>query len=270
MIAAIYARKSTEQIGVSDEEKSVTRQIQHARAHAERKGWTVADDHVYVDDGISGAEFANRPGFLRLMNALKARINTLRKAALAPIPAALREAALAALDGGDWLGFLIKANNEDGLRLVFSHIAPLQARDCYEPALLHAFTGTRVNNHRYPVAELEILFGLADRDRLRAAGDPLPGPGPFVLYRGVAGRGRARRIRGLSWTASAERARWFANRYAATRPDSDPAVFRVTIQAHDVLAYSNERNEQEFIVLLPASVRPVRIERINPSKGEGI
>ena len=31
----------------------------------------MADDHVYVDDGISGAEFANRPGFLRLMNALK-------------------------------------------------------------------------------------------------------------------------------------------------------------------------------------------------------
>ena len=32
---------------------------------------TVADEHIYVDDGISGAEFANRPGFLRLMNALK-------------------------------------------------------------------------------------------------------------------------------------------------------------------------------------------------------
>jgi DNA invertase Pin-like site-specific DNA recombinase len=28
---------------------------------------------VYVDDGISGAEFANRPGFLRLMNSLKPR-----------------------------------------------------------------------------------------------------------------------------------------------------------------------------------------------------
>ncbi len=28
---------------------------------------------MYVDDGISGAEFANRPGFLRLMNALKPR-----------------------------------------------------------------------------------------------------------------------------------------------------------------------------------------------------
>jgi site-specific DNA recombinase len=71
MIAAIYARKSTEQNGVADEQKSVTRQVDHARAYAERKGWTVAEECVFVDDGISGAEFANRPGFLRLMNALK-------------------------------------------------------------------------------------------------------------------------------------------------------------------------------------------------------
>ena len=71
MIAAIYARKSTDQHGVADAEKSVTRQIDHAKAYALKKGWTVADDHVYVDDGISGAEFANRPDFLRLMNALK-------------------------------------------------------------------------------------------------------------------------------------------------------------------------------------------------------
>jgi len=33
MIAAIYARKSTEQ-AVSDDQKSVTRQIEHARAYA--------------------------------------------------------------------------------------------------------------------------------------------------------------------------------------------------------------------------------------------
>ena len=71
MIAAIYARKSTDQTGVADEEKSVTRQVEHARAYAARKGWTVADEHVYVDDGISGAEFVKRPGFVRLMNALK-------------------------------------------------------------------------------------------------------------------------------------------------------------------------------------------------------
>ena len=73
MIAAIYARKSTDQSGVSDEQRSVARQVEHARAYAARKGWSVLDEHVYVDDGISGAEFANRPGFLRLMNALKPR-----------------------------------------------------------------------------------------------------------------------------------------------------------------------------------------------------
>src|SRR5262245_32174983 len=73
MIAAIYARKSTEQTGVADEQKSVARQVEHARAYAERKGWTVEESCIFVDDGISGAEFATRPGFLRLMNALKPR-----------------------------------------------------------------------------------------------------------------------------------------------------------------------------------------------------
>src|SRR5215204_5504866 len=72
MIAAIYARKSTDQ-SVADEQKSVTRQIEHARQYAVRKGWTVADEYVFVDDGISGAEFENRPGFMRLMAALGPR-----------------------------------------------------------------------------------------------------------------------------------------------------------------------------------------------------
>jgi DNA invertase Pin-like site-specific DNA recombinase len=73
MICAVHCRKSTEQSGVTDDQKSVARQVEHARAYAVRKGWTVDDAHVYVDDGISGAEFVNRPGFLRLMNALKPR-----------------------------------------------------------------------------------------------------------------------------------------------------------------------------------------------------
>jgi site-specific DNA recombinase len=73
LTAAIYARKSTDQAGFAEEQKSVARQVEHARAYAARKGWAVLDEAVFVDDGISGAEFANRPGFLRLMNALKPR-----------------------------------------------------------------------------------------------------------------------------------------------------------------------------------------------------
>jgi len=73
MTAAIYARKSTEQSGVIDEERSVSRQVQQARAYAARKGWTVDEAFVFVDDGISGAEFVKRPGLARLMNALRPR-----------------------------------------------------------------------------------------------------------------------------------------------------------------------------------------------------
>src|SRR5689334_18423890 len=73
MTCAIYARKSIEQTRVADEQKSVARQIEHARRYAISKGWSVNDAYIFVDDGISGAEFTNRPGFLRLMNSLKPR-----------------------------------------------------------------------------------------------------------------------------------------------------------------------------------------------------
>jgi site-specific DNA recombinase len=67
MISAIYARKSTEQNGVADEAKSVARQIEHAKVYAAKKGWPVAEDHIYTDDGISGAEFEKRPQLMRLI-----------------------------------------------------------------------------------------------------------------------------------------------------------------------------------------------------------
>ncbi|MBX3307723.1 MAG: recombinase family protein [Nitrospira sp.] len=71
MICAIYARKSNEQVGVADDGKSVTRQTEHCIAYAESKGWEVREEFIFVDDGISGAEFQKRPGFIRLMNSLK-------------------------------------------------------------------------------------------------------------------------------------------------------------------------------------------------------
>src|SRR5712664_669685 len=73
LFTAIYGRRSTDQVGVSEEQRSVTRQIEHARQYAAQHGWLVCEECVYIDDGISGAEFVKRPGFLRLMNALKPR-----------------------------------------------------------------------------------------------------------------------------------------------------------------------------------------------------
>ena len=68
---AIYARKFTYEHDKLDENKSTTRQIEHARKFIEQKSWTLADDHIHSDDGISGAEFQNRPHFQALISALK-------------------------------------------------------------------------------------------------------------------------------------------------------------------------------------------------------
>ena len=72
MKAAIYARKSTDDNDRHADNKSVTRQVEHAKDYARSRGWTVAEEHIYVDDGISGAEFRNRPALLRLLNQLHA------------------------------------------------------------------------------------------------------------------------------------------------------------------------------------------------------
>ena len=71
--AAVYSRKSTDQTGVADDQRSVVRQVEHAKDYAKRKGWHVDDQFVYVDDGISGAEFDARPGYMRMLNTLRPR-----------------------------------------------------------------------------------------------------------------------------------------------------------------------------------------------------
>ena len=100
------------------------------------------------------------------------------------------------------------------------------------------------------------LLADADPHRLRAAGDPLPGPGPFTLYRGVHGRGPARKVRGLHWTSSPSTAAWFATRWPGVH---DPAVFVVTVPESVVLAYVGDRGEEDYLVMLPPDVRPRRL-----------
>ncbi len=71
MKAAIYARKSTDDSDRIEDNKSVTRQIESAKAFAIANGWTVNDENIFIDDNISGAEFKNRPALLRMLNHLR-------------------------------------------------------------------------------------------------------------------------------------------------------------------------------------------------------
>ncbi len=66
--AAIYVRVSVDRLGVTEDAKSPARQEENARAFAATRGWTVAD--VFIDSGVSGAEFKRRPGFQRLLATL--------------------------------------------------------------------------------------------------------------------------------------------------------------------------------------------------------
>ena len=69
--AAIYARKSTDQSGVSDDQKSVARQIDSARAFVTAKRWTIEDAHIYSDDAKSGADVCRLRDRGRLMAAVE-------------------------------------------------------------------------------------------------------------------------------------------------------------------------------------------------------
>jgi site-specific DNA recombinase len=71
--AAIYARKSTEQNGVAEDQRSVARQVEQATVYARKKGWTVDPSMIFADDGISGAEFSTRNGLQRLLAVVKGK-----------------------------------------------------------------------------------------------------------------------------------------------------------------------------------------------------
>src|SRR5262245_61019885 len=73
MIAAVYARKSTDDSATNEEARSTARQVARATEYANAKGWTVDPRHVFVDDAVSGAEWKHRPGFNALLAALTPR-----------------------------------------------------------------------------------------------------------------------------------------------------------------------------------------------------
>ena len=65
MRAAAYARYSSD----LQRETSIDDQVATARRYAEQQGWTLLDEHVYSDAGISGASLEGRPRMQALLAA---------------------------------------------------------------------------------------------------------------------------------------------------------------------------------------------------------
>jgi hypothetical protein len=148
----------------------------------------------------------------------------------------------------DVVGFMHSGvNSANGLGLVCDTWPLLQGLGMYEACLLDGFTGQKHNFHHWEEEILHLLVELADRDLLRQAG-PLPTTLPPVLYRGVSGPLETQHIRSLFWTASLKTAWWFARRYEFLE---DPTVYAVVPQESMILAYTNERQEEEYLLELP-------------------
>lgn len=153
------------------------------------------------------------------------------------------------LEEGDSGGIFISMSNKHWLHFVFFNIAPLKEAEIYEEMLLCAYTGCSSNWSAFSLNVIKMMFNIADKERLLQAGDPTPDDGPFTVYRGVAGNGSAKRKRGISWTANFDQAVWFAERFAMLI--EKPMVYETIVNREHILAYVNDRNEQEFLCLIP-------------------
>ncbi len=170
---------------------------------------------------------------------------------------------------GDIAGILFTMGDNDGFEFVFSNLDPLKRAGLYESALFQAYIGIRLcppnlidktGIRRLTPHELQSLFQFADRCKLRKQGDPLPGEGPFTLYRGVMNIHNTKNIRSISWTASPHIAAWFATRFKHLKEGYEPGVYRITVPEENVFFYTNERSEQEFVVELPSGIKARRVQ----------
>lgn len=146
----------------------------------------------------------------------------------------------------DLEGCLVAMSNMEYMPFLISHLEPLIKNGFYEEILFDALTMPSINLHHVPFQTLRNLLSIANKEKLRSMGDPIPGNGPFVLYRGVSGIGAKRRTRGLSWTLDLDKAKWFSTRLKLEKP----MVYEAVISIDQVYAYDNGREEQEFICLI--------------------
>jgi hypothetical protein len=167
---------------------------------------------------------------------------------------------LNSLRTGDHMSYVMTAGSSHlALGHVLENADLLKACGMLERATVASFTIASTSNAGWPLAHIERHLRFCDKVRLLTAGDPLPEGDPLTVYRGVAGDGTWRKVRGLSWTLDPDLACWFACR----REDLvNPAVMVATIRRSSVWFYSNGRDEQEVVV------RPSRCRRFEITLAE--
>jgi hypothetical protein len=114
-------------------------------------------------------------------------------------------------------------------------------RGLAEKALVAAWPNQKRTFHY--ALHLPRLLGMVDREKLLAAGDPLPEGETFTLYRGVSGDGDPY---GASWTINLEVARFFAS----IPYWGSGTIYAITVPRSDIYAYLHDSGRTEGEALL--------------------
>lgn len=131
----------------------------------------------------------------------------------------------------------------DALKFACTNARILNEHGILEGVLARAYTDVDRNHSRMDGEEIANVFRLCDRARLRELSDvQLPSNG-ITVFRGVSGEKASRRVNGLSWTLSLDRACWFAT----WQNLPDPAVYRATVRHEQVYFATDKRHEQEIV-----------------------
>jgi hypothetical protein len=143
------------------------------------------------------------------------------------------------------------ADSGQVLDLVLENWPLLQEAGLLEEAFVEAWGTQKWGCPNWTIAFCQGVFAMMDRAALLKAGDPLPPGDSFIVYRGVAGIGSKRRVRGYSWSADEGIAKGFAELRADRFGLPDPAVYSAVIQKEDVLTFidGSNRSESEFLLL---------------------
>lgn len=104
-------------------------------------------------------------------------------------------------------------------------------------------------DHRELIAAAETRRRLASV--FRYAAFPLPDalPDTVRVWRGTSKLTLAQSVRGYSWTIDRARAQWFAQRFASR--NGNPLVLVADVKKSDIALFTNDRNEQEAVLMTP-------------------
>ena len=175
------------------------------------------------------------------------------------VPQAWHDEARAAFVRGDAAEFTQLAKYGT-LAVVVDNDEALRERGIYESAVVNGYVWTKHDHSDWDFDDIKSLFDGGNREKMRTAGSPLKGSGPFTVYRGVNGSGVERRDCGISWTDSLEVACWFATKFGGEAA----AVNSASLRLQDIYCYYTGRNEDEYLGIPISWERlPLTLEEID-------